>query len=174
MMKGNKVKLRALEPSDANILYQWENDVTVWHLSSTIVPFSLYSIEQYIINSADFYANRQVRFMIEKADQQGKGEAIGAIDLFEFEPAHMRAGIGILIQGDYRGKGYASEALDLLIEYAFNTLHLHQVFCNISPENEDSLNLFKSKGFKLAGIKKDWNKVRNSWQDECLFQLLNQ
>ena len=172
-MNGNKVKLRALEPSDADILYRWENDVSVWHLSSTIVPFSLYSIEQYIISSADIYANRQVRFMLERTDQPGKGETIGAIDLFEFEPVHMRAGIGILIQEEYRGMGYASEALDLLIRYCFHNLQLHQLFCNISPENHDSLNLFRSKGFQMVGIKKEWNRIRNAWHDECLFQLIH-
>jgi diamine N-acetyltransferase len=173
MMTGKKVILRALEPGDADILYRWENDMSVWHLSSTIVPLSLYSIEQYIINSADLYAHRQLRFIIEGAVHEIEHKTIGAIDLFEFEPAHMRAGIGILVDDRFRGRGFASEALDLLIEYAFNTLHLHQVFCNISPDNVESLNLFKSRGFLLVGTKKEWNKVRNSWQDECMFQLLN-
>ena len=172
-MKGKKVLLRALEPSDAEILYKWENDRSVWHLSTTIVPFSLFSIEQYIINSADFYANRQLRFMIDRADAPGGPKTIGAIDLFEFEPVHMRAGIGILIHEEYRGKGYASEALDLLIDYAFHSLQLHQVFCNIGMENTDSLNLFTSKGFEMVGIKKEWNRIRNTWRDECLFQLIN-
>jgi diamine N-acetyltransferase len=173
MMTGKKVNLRALEPSDANILYHWENDMSVWHLSTTIVPFSLYSIEQYIINSADIYANRQIRFIIERTDLPEKPVPIGAIDLFDFEPVHMRAGIGILVNGHFRGQGYASEALDLLIGYAFNTLQLHQVFCNISPDNQESLNLFKSKGFQLVGTKKEWNKIKNIWHDECLFQLMN-
>ena len=173
MVTENKVKIRALEPADAGILYRWENDMSVWHLSTTIVPFSFYSIEQYIINSADLYAHRQLRFMIDITNGHGRSETIGAIDIFEFEPVHMRAGIGILIEEKYRGQGYASQALDLLIDYAFNTLQLHQVFCNISPENQESLNLFKSKGFQLVGLKKDWNKFKNHWYDECLFQLIN-
>ena len=85
----------------------------------------------------------------------------------------MRAGIGILIHETFRRRGFASEALDLLTDYAFNTLQLHQVYCNISPDNDESLNLFKSKGFKMVGIKKEWNRIRNEWHDECLFQLLN-
>jgi diamine N-acetyltransferase len=173
MMTGKKVILRALEPADANILYRWENDMSVWHLSSTIVPLSLYSIEQYIINSADLYAHRQIRFMIEGAGKSIEHEIIGAIDLFEFEPVHMRAGIGILVEDRFRGQGYASEALEMLVDYAFNTLNLHQVFCNISPDNLESLNLFKSKGFILVGTKKEWNRTQNNWSDECMYQLLN-
>jgi len=173
MTRGNKVILRALEPDDTELLYKWENDMSVWHLSTTIAPFSRFAIEQYILNSGDFYGNKQVRFMIDKADEPQEPEAIGAIDLFDFEPVHMRAGIGILILEEYRGKGYASEALDMLIDYAFNTLQLHQVFCNISPENTESLNLFKSKGFEYIGTKKEWNRFRNTYHDESLFQLIN-
>jgi diamine N-acetyltransferase len=173
MITGKKVVLRALEPSDADILYQWENDMSVWHLSTTLAPFSRFTLEQYILNTADIYTNRQVRFMIDDTGRDKAQQTIGAVDLFDFEPVHQRAGIGILIHQDYRGKGYASEALDLLIDYAFNTLQLHQVFCNISPDNHDSLNLFRSKGFILAGTKKDWNKIRNTWYDECLYQLIN-
>ena len=173
MLNGKHVNLRALEPSDAELLYQWENDESVWHLSTTIVPFSRFFIEQYILNATDLYTNRQLRFMIERNSTTAKAETVGIIDLFEFEPVHMRAGIGILIHETFRRRGFASEALDLLTDYAFNTLQLHQVYCNISPDNDESLNLFKSKGFKMVGIKKEWNRIRNEWHDECLFQLLN-
>jgi diamine N-acetyltransferase len=99
-------------------------------------------------------------------------KTIGSIDLFEFEPAHQRAGVGILILDGFRGKGYASESLELLINYAFETLQLHQLFANISPDNSDSIRLFESKGFHLIGIKKEWNHVHNSWQDENMYQLI--
>jgi diamine N-acetyltransferase len=101
-------------------------------------------------------------------------KTIGSIDLFEFEPAHLRAGVGILILEGFRGKGYASEALGLLINYAFETLQLHQLFTNISADNTDSIRLFESKGFHYIGTKKEWNRVRNKWQDECMFQLIHQ
>jgi len=173
MLKGNKVLLRALEPTDVEVLYHLENDPAVWHLSTTLAPFSRFNLEQYILNSADIYTNRQIRFMIDAVDLEENPETIGALDLFDFEPTHMRAGIGIIVTEAFRGKGYASEALGLLIRYAFETLQLHQVFCNISPENTDSLNLFRSKGFKMVGTKKDWNKFNNRWCDESLFQLIN-
>lgn len=173
MLKGNKVRLRALEPSDVEILYRLENDPAVWHLSTTLAPFSRFTLEQYILNSADIYTNKQIRFMIDAIDLADHEETIGALDLFDFEPVHQRAGIGIIVTETFRGKGYASEALGLLIKYAFETLQLHQVFCNISPENQESLNLFRSKGFKMVGTKKEWNKVNNAWYDECLFQLIN-
>jgi len=173
-MIGKKVILRALEPEDIEILYRWENDMSIWHLSTTIAPLSKFTLEQYIISAnQEIYTSHQLRLMIDLVSPQDGTKTIGSVDLFDFEPTHQRAGVGILILKDFRGQGLASEALDLLIDYAFNTLQLHQLFCNILPENTESIKLFTSKDFVLAGTKKEWNRIRNSWQDECLFQLIN-
>jgi len=173
-MLGEKVKLRALEPEDVGRLYKWENDMSIWHLSNMITPLSKFTLEQYIMDSAlDIYASKQLRMMIDLNEEQDGIITIGSIDLFDYEPAHHRAGIGIMILREFRGRGYAAEALDLLINYAFETLQMHQVYSNIAPDNTDSIKLFQSRGFIMVGIKKDWNRIRNSWQDECLYQLVN-
>jgi diamine N-acetyltransferase len=174
-MNGSKVRLRALEPDDVEILYKWENDRAIWHLSNTITPLSRFTLEQYVLNAGqDIYSTRQMRLMVDLIKTEKGLNTIGSIDLFEFEPAHLRAGVGILILEGFRGKGFASEALDLLIDYAFETLQLHQLFTNISTDNADSIRLFESKGFQYAGTKKDWNRIRNIWQDESMFQLIHQ
>lgn len=174
-MNGLKVRLRALEPDDVEILYRWENDRSIWHLSTTIVPLSRFALEQYVIGSGqDLYTSRQLRLMIDLTEPISGIKTIGSIDLFEFEPTHQRAGVGILILKDFRQKGYASEAMELLIRYSFETLQLHQLFCNISPDNLESIKLFESKGFQYIGTKKEWNRIRNKWEDESMFQLIHQ
>jgi diamine N-acetyltransferase len=174
-MNGTKVMLRALEPDDVEILYKWENDRTIWHLSNTITPLSRFTLEQYVLSAGqDIYSTRQMRMMIDLTKTLKEIKTIGSIDLFEFEPAHMRAGVGILILDGFRGKGYASEALSLLIKYAFETLQLHQLFTNISTDNADSIRLFEGKGFQYIGTKKEWNHIRNKWLDESMFQLIHQ
>jgi diamine N-acetyltransferase len=174
-MNGEKVRIRALEPEDVEVLYNWENDQRIWHLSNTITPLSRFTLEQYVLNAGqDLYATRQMRLMVDLVKAQNGVKTIGSVDLFEFEPAHRRAGVGILIHEGFRGKGYASEALDLLIGYAFETLHMHQLFANIYTDNHESTRLFESKGFRLIGTKKDWNLLKNQWQDESMFQLINQ
>ena len=158
--KNISIRLRALEPDDIDLLYKWENDETIWKVSNTIAPFSRHILRKYIENShLDIFETKQLRLMIDNIDEKGKSKTIGAIDLFEFDPLNNRAGIGILIgeKGDRR-KGFASEALDKLIQYAFNILHLHQLFCNIGEENTESLSLFQKKGFKITGTKIDWLK----------------
>jgi diamine N-acetyltransferase len=170
-MKGLNISLRAPEPADIDFIYNWENDTTVWHVSNTTTPYSRYDIEQYVLNSQhDIYAAKQLRLMITLPDNQM--EPIGAIDLFDFDPLNHRAGVGILIAGKERGKGYANEALALLCNYCFNTLNLHQLYCHISSDNEVSIQLFKKAGFEITGTCKDWTLSGNKWHDACFMQLI--
>ncbi len=97
---------------------------------------------------------------------------IGTIDLFDYHAIYHRIGIGILIEKKYRGNHFAKDALRLALDYCFNTLMVHQVYCNIQKENQVSLNLFLQLGFKIVGIKKDWYLFDNQWKDEMLLQKI--
>jgi len=170
-LKGQLISLRAVEPTDLEILYQWENNTEVWHLSDTLAPFSKQVIKEYIENAKhDIYVTKQLRLMISKA----KDKPIGCIDLFDFDPTNQRAGIGILIaEEQHRGKGYAAEALQLLCNYCFSILHLHQLHCNINAVNTVSINLFTKSGFVQTGNKKEWNRTQSGYVDELFFQLIS-
>jgi diamine N-acetyltransferase len=166
---GNSLKLRAMEPSDIDLMYEWENDPETWIYSNTQTPFSRFYLEQYIISShCDIYTEKQLRLMIVNA----AGDTAGCIDLFDFDPKNRRAGVGILIAKNYREQGYASETIDILINYAKNILNLHQLYCNIASDNKKSLRLFKKKGFEEAGLKKQWIISENQWLDEHFLQLI--
>lgn len=173
-MIGKNVILRAPEPSDIEFLYEWENDRSVWRASNTNAPYSRFAIEQYVMNAQlDIYSTRQLRFMIDKLDPSDQNITVGTIDLYDFEPAHRRAGVGVLIIREERGRGYASEALELLTDYAFNTLNLHQLFSHISSSNVVSLNLFARHDFEIIGLKKEWLLIDNKWVDEYILQRIN-
>lgn len=172
-LKGDKIFLRALEPQDVDVLFTWENDSENWKVSNTISPFSRFVLEQYIASShQDIYTTKQLRFVICKKENN---ESIGTIDLFDFDPLNLRVGVGILIGcKDDRKKGYASEALKIVIDYCFETLNLHQVYCNIGINNESSILLFQQHNFQITGIKKLWNRVGagNAYEDELTLQLI--
>ena len=171
-MKYKEIRLRALEPEDLELLYKWENNISYWIISNTVVPFSKYTLKRYLENShKNIYETGQLRLMI---DHIPDNVTIGTIDIFDFDPFHKRAGLGILIANeDYRRKGYASMALKCLIDYCFSTLQLHQLYCNILANNCESMDLFKKAGFVQSGIKKDWVKTSEGYLDEYLFQMIN-
>jgi len=170
MLTSEKILLRAPEPQDVDFLYHLENDEKLWHISQTFRPFSRFEMEQYVLMAEkDPFEAHQVRFMI----NLHSGETIGTIDLFTVDPYNKRAGVGIVIVETYRKKGYALEAIKLIIEYCFNQLNLHQLYCNIESSNFGSLELFKKAGFEIGGLKKEWNLKNGVWQDEYFLQLIN-
>ena len=171
-LKGDNIYLRALEPNDLEFVYAMENDQSIWQVSNTQTPYSRFLVKQYLENAQqDIYEAKQLRLAI---CQDEDFPAIGLIDLFEFDPKNNRAGIGIVIQGtENRKQNIGSEALELLIRYAFHHLNLHQLYANISAENEASIALFTKFGFQKMGIKKDWTLVNGIYKDEAIFQLIN-
>ena len=172
ILHNETVSLRALEPEDLELLFRWENNSSIWHVSGTLVPFSKHLLRQYLENAGkDIFEQKQLRLIIELNEQ---ARPVGAIDLFDFDPFHRRAGVGILIAGKGdRGKGYAREALDSLKEYSFKVLKLHQLWCNIGSDNQSSLRLFITAGFRIIGEKKEWNFTGRDFQDELLLQCID-
>jgi diamine N-acetyltransferase len=167
-LSGEHIILRALEPSDIDLLYRWENDTDTWTVSNTQTPYSRFVLEQYIAGAhQDIYSVKQLRLMICTKN----GDPVGTIDIFDFDPNHLRAGIGILIAAkEDRRKGYASEALELIINYCFSVLNLHQLYCNIAIDNEASVFLFQKHGFSITGMKKQWIRENDKFKDELLLQ----
>lgn len=167
-LKYGKISLRPLEPEDIELLYTWENNMEIWEMSNTKTPFSRYILAEYIKNShKDIYETKQLRLIIQNEENQ----PVGAADLFEFEPYHQRAGVGILIhKSEDRNRGYATDALKALSEYSLNVLGIKQLYANISGDNHQSIALFKKVGFVQSGIKKNWLKSPEGWKDELFFQ----
>ena len=174
MLENKNIKLRALEASDLDLLYEWENNTDIWSISNTLSPFSKHILKQYLENShLDIYQTKQLRLIIDLKKKENN-IPIGTIDLFDFDPFHLRAGIGILIYSEEnRNKGYATEALELLINYSFNYLGLHQLYCNIASDNMKSIKLFTKAGFDIVGEKKDWIKSNKGWINEYILQIIN-
>jgi diamine N-acetyltransferase len=170
---GDKIFLRALEPSDVELLYRWENDPEIWQISQTLTPFSKYTLKQFVDSTQeDIFTAKQVRFMINILNTK---ETVGILDVFDIDFLNSRAGIGILIDKNFRRQELGSEAIELAINYLFNTLHLHQVFCNIVSSNAISLKLFEKCGFSVSGIKKEWTKTQHGFEDVVMLQrIINQ
>jgi diamine N-acetyltransferase len=168
-LHGKNITLRALEPQDLDFLFSTENNESFWEISSTQTPYSKYVLKKYIENAhQDIYEAKQFRFVITNIQDI----PIGMIDLFDFNPQHKRVGVGILVLPKYQNKKVGSEALELLIDYAFSYLHIHQLYANITSDNIKSIHLFEQFNFKKTGLKKDWIFTQNQFKDEILFQLI--
>ena len=116
MINDDIIRLRALEPEDLEYLYKWENDMDMWEVSNTLTPFSVYMLKKYIENShLDIYTTKQLRLMVELIETN---TPVGLVDLYDFDPYHQRAGIGIMIHNsEHQKKGYATSAIRMLIDH---------------------------------------------------------
>lgn len=169
LLTGTKIRLRPLETSDLDVLYEWENQPGNWYAGANLTPFSRFFLEQYIIGAQnDIYADKQLRLIIETHQKQ----QAGIIDLFDFDAHHRRAAVGILIGRPFRRRGYAAEALQLLIRYAKDVLSLHQLYCTIEENNPESVDLFAKKGFVITGTRQQWNRRGDKWTGEDFLQLI--
>ena len=171
LLENKTLRLRAIEPEDLDALYTWENDTELWQLGASIAPFSRYAIKEYLINATqDIYQNRQLRLMIELKES---GEAIGTIDLYDFDPLHRRAGIGILIDKKYRHQGFGLQTLTLIKTYCFEFLKMNQLYAFIPEKNNISLDLFQKAGFSPSGTLKDWLSSEHGFGNVIVMQVIN-
>lgn len=162
------IRLRAMEPEDLDLLYRIENDTRLWNVGATNVPYSRYALHDYIAQSTgDIYTDRQVRLMVENAD----GCVVGIVDIVNFDPRHLRAEVGIVIENGQRRHHYALAALRSIADYSLQVLHLHQLYVFVDAVNTASINLFRKVGFEGEHCLKDWLFDGNDYHDAILMQL---
>ena len=160
-------RLRALEPSDIEPLYLWENDPEVWRVSGTLAPVSLERIARFVEEqNYDIYASRQMRLMVEV-----EGVAVGTIDIFDFDPHNRRFGIGILIYAvGERRKGYARAAIEAVVKYGHEVLGVKQIWASVAEDNSASIALFERCGFERCGLRRAWLRRGEEYINEIEYQ----
>lgn len=169
MLMRNGYKLRAPEPEDLDAMYRFENEPTLWETSNPTGPYSRFYLKDYIAtNRNDIYIDRQLRLMmVDDLD-----EVVGIVDLFRFEPFHNRAEVGIVIAPEHRGKGLGTLALQMLHEYAFGYLGLHQLHASALTGNRAAQALFRKTGYEMVATLKEWIRVGDSYSDVVVMQLV--
>lgn len=167
-MVGAKVRLRALEPADADLLYVWENDPLTWEAGDRKWPVSLADIRALIDHSdLDIWQTRQTRFMIDTIDG---ARSVGCVDVFDFDPLNMHCSLGVFIEPENRGKGYAIEAVTLIEGFARNILRAHSLNVSVAADNESSIALFAAAGYERAGVMRQNIRRARAFVDEVLLQ----
>lgn len=168
-LENEIIYLRALEPEDLDFLFEVENDVKNWEVSTTQKPFSRKDLKDYLLNSSkDIYEVKQLRLVIER---KSDNKSVGLIDLFDFDPYNKRAGLGILIKEEFQHMGFASSSIELFNDYAFRYVDLNQIYAHVPANNNASVALFTKMGFVKSGNLKNWLKTEEGFTDVMIFQF---
>jgi len=160
MLRGDSVRIRALEYEDIEHLWRWQNNRKVME-HMWIEPQSRRSLEKEFEEKLDDKAFG--RFIIEV-----EGQPIGLIWYYSMVP-NDRCGIGIYIgETDMQGKGYGTDAIRTFLDYLFNIKGVHRVGLDLSVQNEQALRAYEKVGFKREGLTREYY-----WKDGERVDLIN-
>ena len=198
-MERREVRLRALEPEDVYRMYIWENDPGMWPFGGTRAPLSRHQLWEYATNyDANPFAAGQLRLIIEHAtapdnalpqnsqssqssqsshnsqnSQNSHSSPIpcGIIDLYDIDPVNSRAMVGIMVAPQWRSRGIATRALELVGEYCRDILGLATIASEVASDNLPSIRLFGEKAaYRQVGKRPSWYRRGERFVSALLFQ----
>lgn len=164
------VGLRALEPTDLDLLYEIENDPSVWDVTSSPSPWSRWALRQYLESQpADIAQTGQLRLVVE-AD--GDNTGMGLVDLFAYDPLQRRAEVGIAIRRSARRTHVGLAALVALQRYAKDHLHLRLIYAKIRSADEACHGLFAAAGYRRVATLPQWHLTADGAVDVDVLTLV--
>ncbi len=170
-LKGEKVTLRALEPSDAAAAQAWINDPDFCRFLRDIsFPFSLRAEQDWIESQVAADGEGSYTFAIE-ADNRA---LIGTIGLhrISYKDGHAGMGVGIGLP-EYRGRGYGTDAIGTLLRFCFGDLRLHKVWLEVDCGNDRAIRCYERIGFRQEGTMRDHSYKDNRYRDYYLMSILD-
>jgi diamine N-acetyltransferase len=187
-IQPSDLNLRAIEPTDVDKLYLWENNPEIQQAGGVRAPMSRHQLWEYANNyDANPFSAGQLRLIIElkptadgsqATDSQNKATAeggqqptvCGVVDLYDVDAVNLRAMVGIMVAPQYRNRGIASGALTLLEAYCRDLLGLHSLGAEVAADNQPSLALFSRCAYSHVGTRPQWYRRRNRFVDARLLQ----
>ena len=164
MLEGKSICLKLGDKEDLDFFVGFWNDLDYYGEYEPIMEqMTKAEAEKRLADSS-----KTAYFMIQKKD----GTNIGLIAHFGQSSGSIT--IGYAIKPSEHGKGYGTEALQLMVDYLFLAKEIHRVQANTDPENKASQNILKKVGFKKEGVSRRSSFVRGQWRNECLYSILRE
>ena len=168
-LTGKKLYLRGIEEEDLEGRYfDWLNDYEVTkYMESGSFPNTVEKMQEYFKNVGRSNNNVLLAIVDKKTDKH-----IGNVRLGPINWIHRTSFLGIMIgEKDFWGKGYGTEALKLIMDYAFNRLNLHKISAGMNASNKPSIRAYEKAGFKVEGQRKDELYVNGEYHDVIIMGL---
>ncbi len=165
---GEKVYLSPMNSEDAERYTEWLNDLaTTINLSSAPKVISLEAEREFLQS----LAKEGYNFAIVRKEND---ELIGNCGLLSVDQVQQTAELGIFIgEAESRGQGYGSEAILLLLDFAFNLLNLHTVFLRVREFNEKARRVYEKLGFREIGRRRECVRIGGKYYDDIYMDILD-
>jgi UDP-4-amino-4,6-dideoxy-N-acetyl-beta-L-altrosamine N-acetyltransferase len=169
MLKSNNITLRPLKFSDWEKTIKWRNDYEIKQLAMMHpYPITEFIEKEWYEELLKNKSNKVIYFAIADKDDS----PLGYIFLNNINPVHRNCFLGIVI-GDkkQRGKGYGTEAVELLAQYAFNTLNMHKITVEVININPHAIKVYEKLGFVNEGCMKQQFFSDGKYYDVLIMSL---
>ncbi|MGR3205556.1 GNAT family N-acetyltransferase [Bacillus glycinifermentans] len=176
MKRGESIYIRPLTADDAEACLKLQTDNRGF--------FERFSMER----AADFYTlegqKKRLQTFWEQMQQdedyyfgiflQTDDALIGTINLFQVLRGSLQSAfIGYFLDEKHNGKGYTTEAVKLMVDYAFNDLKLHRIEAGVMPHNLGSIRVLEKAGFHKEGLARKNVKINGKWEDHQVLAIIN-
>ncbi|KHE72929.1 GNAT family N-acetyltransferase [Halobacillus sp. BBL2006] len=176
MMKGKYVHVRELTDADAGDLLTLQSDN-----KSFFERFSMERGSEFYTLAAQLKRINQFKQKMRNDSEYNFGifenesqHLVGTINLFQIARGSLQSAfIGYFLDKTYNGKGFTTEAVQLLVEYAFNELKLHRIEAGVMPHNIGSIRVLEKSGFHKEGLAKKNVKINGKWEDHQVLAIIN-
>ena len=164
MLEGKSIRLKLVEKEDAGFFVDFWNNLDYYGDYEPIMEqMTKAEAEKQLAD-----ASKKAYFIIQKKD----GTSIGLV--VHFGQSSGSITIGYAIEPSEQGKGYGTEALQLMVDYLFLAKEIHRVQANTDPENKISQHILEKAGFKKEGVSRKSSFARGQWQDEQHYSILRE
>lgn len=165
---GERIYLSPRSNEDAEIFTEWLNDFQVTdYIGRSAQLMSLEEEKKYLETNI----NAEASFVIVTLDED---KMIGTVSIENINHTDRIGTLGIFIgDKDYRSKGYGAEAINLILDYGFNYLNLHNIKLDVFGFNERAIKCYKKCGFKECGRRRECKFVNGKYYDSIQMDILS-
>ena len=170
---ASAIRLRPLERSDLYFVHRLDNNANVmryWFEE----PYETFDELTHLYDE-HIRDQRERRFVIEYGSDEGgkRNNIAGLVELVEIDHIHRRAEYQIIVAPDHQGKGIATRATELALEYGFSVLNLYKIYLIVDVENAGARHVYEKIGFQAEGTLRHEFFINGQYRDVtrmCLFQ----
>lgn len=168
-VKGKNVFLRYVSLGDYEEMMELFRESSKFYKGLVTPPLDFESFKTYVERNLDDASEFFV--ICRKTDEK----IVGAINLSQiFRKAFQNAYLGYSLGVNYTGFGYMTEAIDLILKYAFKDLKLHRIEANIQPHNKASIAVVERCGFTKEGFSPKYLKIDGKWRDHERWAIIKE
>ncbi|MEL6533897.1 MAG: GNAT family N-acetyltransferase [Bacteroidota bacterium] len=170
---GNRIRLRPLKPSDFPVFFEYRSDPAVCRYQGFEV-FDEEMARQFLEEQSQLPIALHGNWVNVGVEDQVSGQLVGDIATHILEKNEQLVELGYTIHPAQQGRGYATEALRLMLKTLFGTQHIHKAIAEVDVRNPASYQLLERVGFQREAHFRQsfYDPQDQAWFDEFVYGLL--